>query len=61
MSGKELFEELLKIKPDLRVLFMSGYMDDTISHYGLSRRNVHFIQKPFTPQELAEKLRDILD
>jgi PAS domain S-box-containing protein len=61
MSGKELFDLLEKRKPDLTVLFMSGYTDDAIAHHGVLEEGVDFIQKPFRPQELAEKVREVLD
>ncbi len=61
MNGKELSEKILEQKPKTKVLFMSGYTDETISDYGILKENIHFIQKPFTPQELAKKLKDILD
>ncbi len=60
MSGKQLYERLLKIKPDLKALFMSGYTEDSISSQGILEEKINFIQKPFRPQTLAEKLREVI-
>jgi len=61
MSGKELFVELRKVKPFLRVLFMSGYAEDEIVHEGILEKDTHFIQKPFTIDEFVTKVREVLD
>ncbi len=61
MSGKELYERLLKINPKLKALFMSGYSEDIIEHHGILDERINFIQKPFKPKELAEKVRQVLD
>ena len=60
MSGKQLYERLLKIKPDLKALFMSGYTEDSISSQGILEEKINFIQKPFRPQALAAKLREVI-
>ena len=56
MSGKQLFEALLQIKPDLKVLYMSGYTDNVITHHGILDSGINFIQKPFTESALIEKI-----
>ncbi|MGZ8848228.1 MAG: PAS domain S-box protein, partial [Pyrinomonadaceae bacterium] len=61
MSGREVADRLVKIKSDLRVLFMSGYTDEAIVHQGVLDSNIEFIQKPFTPAALARKVRAVLD
>ncbi len=61
MSGKELHETLLKINPNLKVLFMSGYTEDAIAHHGILEKGIDFIPKPFRPKELARKVRQVLD
>ena len=61
MSGKDLAEILTAKSPDLKCLFMSGYTDDVIAHHGILDEGLHFINKPFSKQTLAAKLRDILD
>ena len=61
MSGREMTEKLKEIRPDLRVLFMSGFTDDAIVHHGVLEESVSFLQKPFSPDALAKKAREILD
>lgn len=61
MSGKELMEEMSKIKPDIKCLFMSGYTGDAILNYGILQSIPYFIQKPFTPAQLTQKIRQIFD
>lgn len=61
MSGRALAEQLRATRPDLRVLFMSGYTDDAIAHHGVLEAGVPFVQKPFTARSLAEKVREALD
>jgi two-component system, cell cycle sensor histidine kinase and response regulator CckA len=61
MNGRELSSRLLKTWPKLRVLFMSGYTDDAIVHQGVLDESANFIQKPFPPDSLAQKVRAVLD
>ena len=61
MSGRELWERLAPLRPDMKVLFMSGYTDDAILHHGVLSSGVSFIQKPLTPGPLISKLREVLD
>src|SRR5205085_10071025 len=61
MSGRVLAAELRPERPDMRVLFMSGYTDDAITEHGGCDADLHFIQKPFTPDTLAAKVRSVLD
>jgi two-component system, cell cycle sensor histidine kinase and response regulator CckA len=60
MSGREVSSRLLQLRPDMRVLFMSGYTDDAIVHQGVLDEGANFIQKPFSPDSLAMKVREIL-
>ena len=60
-SGPELSQRLLIDRPDLRVLFVSGYTDETIASQRLLASGASFLQKPFTPETLARKVRDVLD
>lgn len=60
-SGLQLADEIRNTHPELKVLFMSGYTDDAIVRYGVSHSTHAFIQKPFTPQGLAQKVREVLD
>jgi DNA-binding NtrC family response regulator len=61
MGGRELAEQVAKMRPEMKVLFMSGYTDDAIVHHGVLDAGMAFIQKPFTPDSLASKVRDMLD
>ncbi len=61
VGGRALAEQLLKLRPQIRVLYMSGYTDDAVVRHGIEAATVAFLQKPFTPQSLANKLRELLD
>ena len=61
MNGGDLARKLLSFYPNLKRLFMSGYTANVIAHQGVLEEGVHFIQKPFRNQDLATKVRDILD
>jgi len=61
MGGKELATQLATIHPETSVLFISGYTDNAIVHQGVLDPGIHFVQKPFTPTDLAAKVRKILD
>jgi len=61
MNGRELAKKLLSLHPGLRRLFMSGYTADVIAHHGVLDEGVQFIQKPFTLNALAAKVREVLD
>jgi two-component system, cell cycle sensor histidine kinase and response regulator CckA len=61
IDGPELVRRLSAIRPETRTLFMSGYMDDALGEQGVLPSSVNFIQKPFSPSTIAQKVRDILD
>ncbi len=61
MSGRTLSEAVLRARPTLRVLFMSGYTDSDIVRSGVLDPGTHFIGKPFTANDLLRKVRDVLD
>jgi CheY-like chemotaxis protein len=61
MGGRELAQHLMTIKPDLRILFMSGFTDDVGILAGHEQGTSGFLQKPFTPELLARTVRKILD
>jgi two-component system, cell cycle sensor histidine kinase and response regulator CckA len=61
MGGRELAQHLITIKPDLRILFMSGFTDDIGILAGHEQGTSGFLQKPFTPELLARTVRKILD
>jgi YesN/AraC family two-component response regulator len=60
MNGRELADQLQESHPELRVLYMSGYTADVIGQRGMLGTDVHFIQKPFSNQDLAEKVKEVL-
>ncbi|MCK8601798.1 transporter substrate-binding domain-containing protein [Desulfoferrobacter suflitae] len=61
MSGRALAEQLQSRYPNLRVLFMSGYTANSIAHHGVLEAGVHFIAKPFSMQDLATKIRTMME
>ena|GEM_PF-4831384 len=58
---RELAGILSKQRPDMKILFSSGYTDDVILRHGIIERDIQFIEKPYTPQNLAVKIRTMLD
>jgi two-component system cell cycle sensor histidine kinase/response regulator CckA len=60
-SGPELVVELAKARPALKVIYMSGYTDEAIVHHGVLDAGIAFLQKPFSSDTLAHKLREVLD
>jgi CheY-like chemotaxis protein len=61
MSGRELAEKARSLRPNTQVLYMSGFTDDAIVRHGVIADDFCFIQKPFSPDALAKKVREILD
>ena len=62
MSGGEVAERLIHERPDMKVLYISGYTDDTIIHHGVVKEGAAaFLQKPFSPDALVQKVRVVLD
>ena len=61
MSGRQLAGQLLPRRPGLKVLLISGYADDAVVRHGTLEPDVAFLQKPFTPEMLAQKVRAVLD
>ncbi len=61
MNGRELAEKLGALRPETRVLYMSGFTDDAIVRHGVLDDGMCFIQKPFSPDSLAIKTREVLD
>jgi CheY-like chemotaxis protein len=61
LGGGELVERLLTRRPNLKVLYISGYTNDEVVRRGVRRTEAHFLQKPFTAVELMRKVRQVLD
>jgi two-component system cell cycle sensor histidine kinase/response regulator CckA len=61
MSGPEMVKQLKKERPQLKVLYLSGYTDNAISRHGLLDMDVTFLQKPFVPDALKNKVREVLE
>ncbi|WP_052514807.1 PocR ligand-binding domain-containing protein [Dethiosulfatarculus sandiegensis] len=61
MNGLDLSKKIISIKPDLKLLFMSGYTANVIAHHGVLEKGVNFIQKPFSGKILGRKVREALD
>ncbi len=61
VSGREVARSAALIRPQMRVLFMSGYTDDAIGNHGVLDSDVAFMEKPFTPDTVACKVREVLD
>ena len=60
-NGKEAYEEIIRIQPDIKVLYSSGYTADFIQNRGVSEEGIELIMKPVQPMELLRKVREILD
>jgi DNA-binding NtrC family response regulator len=60
MGGRELWEQLNVLRPEIKCLFMSGYTANVITHQGVLDKDVHFLQKPFYREDLATKIRESL-
>ena len=61
MRGRELGEVMQQLRPEIKVLFISGYTDDAAIHQGVLAEGIQFLQKPFTPDTLFRKVRTVLD
>jgi two-component system cell cycle sensor histidine kinase/response regulator CckA len=61
MSGHELAHQLIELRPGTRVLYMSGYSENAIIHHGVIEEGTDFIEKPFSPEALTSRIREMLD
>ena len=61
VSGRDLAEQLVRRRHDMKVLYMSGYTDNAVLNSGVLHKDVAFLQKPFTPVALTEKVREVLE
>jgi two-component system, cell cycle sensor histidine kinase and response regulator CckA len=60
MSGRQLASHLSDLRPEMRVLYVSGYPDDAIAHHGVLEPGIAFLQKPFSPNTLGHKVSEVL-
>ena len=61
MNGKELSAKLQPLRPEMKVLFLSGYTADIISDQGVIEDEIHFLQKPFSFEAFTAKVQEVLD
>ena len=61
MSGPELVRQITPLEPEMRVLYISGYTEEAMVHHGIEQSGAAFLQKPFLPDVLARKVREVLD
>jgi len=61
LSGRQLADQLARLRPDAKVLYASGYTDDAVVRHGVLEAGISYLQKPFTADSLARKVREVLD
>jgi DNA-binding response OmpR family regulator len=60
-SGKDAADEIKKVRPGIRILFMSGYSEDMIKKQGMTEEGLEYVQKPVSPKVLLKKVRELLN
>ena len=60
-DGKEVYNEIKKVRPDIKVIFISGYATDILYKKGIADDSLNFVSKPISPDELLIKVREVLD
>ena len=60
MNGRELADAIRRVRPDIRVLFMSGYTEDVVAPHGVLEEGMNFVQKPFSMEFLLARVREVL-
>ena len=61
ISGPDLVRQIAPMRPRMNVLYISGYTDEAVVHHGIPESGAAFLQKPFLPDALARKVREVLD
>jgi CheY-like chemotaxis protein len=61
MNGPDLAQRLRRLRPDLQVMYISGYADDALSHHGVLEPGIVLLSKPFGPNEFVQAVREVLD
>ena len=61
MSGRDLSDRLKRVRPGMKVLYMSGYTEEAIVEHGILDSGLHFIPKPFSPASMAQKILEVLN
>ena len=61
MSGREFAAQITRKRPAIKIMYMSGYTDSAVVNSGILQKEVAFLQKPFTPASLSEKVREVLE
>jgi len=61
MPGKDVSEAVEALRPGIRIIYMSGYTDETITRHGILPNGTNFLQKPISPAGLVKKVREVLD